>query len=135
MIEQAIAKLVTDGGKVPGGIFPVVKPQDAATFPLVVYDRISTERPHSHGPNRSSGLGIARIQLRTWAKTYAEAKSTSDELRKLIDGYAGTVVVRTTSFEIQAILAEDDRDDYDEETRLFGNLFDVRVWYTEVVPG
>ncbi len=134
MIEQAIAKLVADGGKVPGGVFPVVKPQDAATFPLVVYDRISTDRPHSHSA-RSSGLGIARIQLRTWAKTYAEAKSTSDEIRKLIDGYAGTVVVRTNSFEIQAILAEDDRDDYDEETKLFGNLFDVRVWYTEVVPG
>jgi hypothetical protein len=134
MIEQAIAKLVSDGGKVAGGIFPVVKPQDASKFPLVVYDRISTERPHSHSA-RSSGLGIARIQLRTWAKTYADAKAVSDELRKLLDGYVGTVVVRSGSFEIQAILCEDDRDDYDEETKLFGNQLDVRVWYTEVVPG
>ena len=133
MIEQAIAKLVTDDGKIQNRVYPVVKPQDASVFPVVVYNRISTERPHTHSA-RSSGLGVARVQLRVWAKTYADARTTVEDLRRVLDGYVGNVVVKSTTFEIQAILAEDERDDYDEETRLFGILFDVRVWYTEVVP-
>ncbi|RJP21674.1 MAG: DUF3168 domain-containing protein [Deltaproteobacteria bacterium] len=133
MIEQAIAKLIDAVSSVTGRVYPVVKPQDAATFPLVVYERISTERPHSQ-TQRSSGLGVVRIQIRTWAKTYADARTAGEAIRLAIDGYKGDVVVGSTTFEVQAILAEDERDDYDVETKLFGTLFDVRVWFTETVP-
>lgn len=135
MIEKAIRKILVDSGAAESRVYPVVKPQDATTFPLFVYERISTERPHSHGPARASGLGIARVQIRTWAKSYAEARKAAEEARLALDGFVGEVTLEDgEKIEVQAILADDDRDDYDEETRTFGNLFDVRVWWTEASP-
>jgi hypothetical protein len=135
MIEEAIRTLLAAAPLAGGRVFPVVKPQDATVFPLYVYERITSERPHSHGPDRASGLGVMRIQIKTWSKTYATTRAASEEARKILDGFKGDVVVpQSATYEVQAILAEDERDDYDEETRLFGSIFDVRVWWTEASP-
>lgn len=136
MIEKAIRKLLADAATTAADrIFPNVAPQDQATYPIIVYQRISTGREHSH-TQRSSGLVSARIQIRAWAKTYDEAKVLDEAIRKAIDGYQGTVAVGSPAvdYEINSILATDDRDDYDEELRMYGTAFDVVVWYNEAQP-
>lgn len=134
MIEKVIRKWIVAKGTGAGDrVFPVVAPQDVEQFPIVVLERISTDRPHSH-TRRSSGLAVARIQIRTWAKTYTEAKTVDEEIRMTIDGRVGKETIDARDFDVQAILATDDRDDYDEELRCYGTLFDVLVWYDEEIP-
>lgn len=134
MIEKLIRLWIVNGVPSIGGrVFPVVAPQDVEEFPIVVLERISTDRPHSH-TQRSSGLAFARIQIRTWAKTYTEAKTVDEQIRIAIDGRTGSAVIDSTTYEIQSTLATDDRDDYDEELRAYGTLFDVIVAFEEVIP-
>lgn len=134
MIEKFIRKIILEAGTdASDRIYPTVAPQDVSAYPIVVYQRISTERPHSHTA-RASGLGMARIQVRTWARTYSSAKALGEQVRLALDGYRGVAVIDGKQMEIQSILAQDDLDDYDDELRVFGTIFDILVSYTEDAP-
>lgn len=135
MIEKVLRAWIVEAATGAGDrVFPVVAPQDVATFPIVVLERISTDRAHSHTA-RSSGFVVARVQIRTWAKTYTEAKDVDEEIRVAIDGRVDKVTIDARTFDVQSVLATDDRDDYDEELRAYGTLFDVLVSYDELPPG
>lgn len=133
MIESAIATRLTNATAAASRVYPVVAPQDSATYPYLVYERISTVRPHSMAV-RASGLAGVRIQVRAWAKTYKEVRSIAEEVRNRLDGFSGSIVVGATTFDVQAILTQDERDDYDPAERLFSSSVDFVVWFAENVP-
>lgn len=137
MIESAIVALIRAGDAkaiIGDRVYPLVAPEDvqrqAAAF--VVYERISGSASHTtQGP---SGLAVARIQVRAWAKTYLDAKRLAKIIRNGtesagLDGYSGAVATASGPVDVNSILSSDDRDDYDGELKLFGVSVDYLAWY------
>jgi hypothetical protein len=92
MIEQALRDLivanVTINALVSGRVYPVTAPQKP-TFPLIVFNRISTERQFTHQGN--AHLAAARFQFTAFATTPTQAKTLSAAIVSLFHGYQGTV--------------------------------------------
>lgn len=106
-VEQG---LVTRLASVAGGrIYPRI-PQNP-TFPLIRYQRITTQRYQSlSGP---VGVTEATIQVDCMADTYAEAKTTADAVRVLLHGYRGawgSLVARLVHLESENDFYEQDGD-------------------------
>jgi hypothetical protein len=109
-------------------IYPLYARQTAPK-PLVIYQRISSVREHSHdGP---SGLARPRFQFRCVANSFSEARGLADAVRGALDGYQGTV----GGVRIDAILFENelDADDValDAEATAYSVLMDFFVWHGE----
>ena len=123
--DPAFLALVTD---MPS---PMALKQDP-TLPAVSYQRIDADRVYSTtGP---SGLAQARVQYKSWAPTWDEARRVADAIRDKLGGFKGTVTAQfspTEDFKIRAIFVMPDRDLYDGETKLYNILLDCTVWYTE----
>lgn len=129
MIEEAIVALCALPNELKSiRVYPNVAPQDA-TAPFIVYERVSTYRPHSLSA-RSSGVAAPRFTFRCWSDKVIGARDLVEALRVAIDGQSGT----WGGCEIQGVFAEDDRDTYDSDRRLFGREFDAIIWHTESVP-
>lgn len=135
MIEKAIKKILDVNAAFKSAFgdrfFPMVLPQDQAIFPALVYQKISGPEVSSH--QGSSGLAHPRFQFRVWAKTAIEAFDGAGFVRSALFGYSGTVAVAGGSVDVNAILIEDGRDDYDENRKLFGRSIDVVVWHNDFV--
>lgn len=107
-------------------LYPGVLPQNPI-LPAMTYQWISGPRFHStDGP---SGLSNPRIQFDCWASTYLEAETVFTALRKRLDGYQGMA----GSSRIQAAFLESERDEYEDEARLYRRSADFFVWYEEAV--
>lgn len=134
MIEPALVEKIRTLAAIiaipglPDRIYPVKAPQDSP-FPCVVYERVSGARVHSH--QGASGLASPRIEVRSWGKTYADAKSVSEAIRAGIDGFSGNVTVRGVVYDVNSILLADERDLYDEELKVFGVSVDYTIWHAE----
>lgn len=113
-------------------VYPAPAPEDA-TYPLIVYQRISTVRVRSM--LGGSQLAKARLQINAHAQTYAAAKTLADEIRNALDDYAGTM----GTVNVSGCFLEDDADMPDVSPDLLGNrLYGVRmdflIGYQETVP-
>lgn len=76
-------------------VFPQFAPE-GASLPYCIYQRISSDGQHEMG--NPSTLGIARIQLDSYAATYAGAKALADAARLALDGYfTGGIHIRLLS--------------------------------------
>lgn len=112
-------------------VYPNIIPQ-GADMPAVTYQQISGVRDHAFsGPN---GLVSARFQINCWSDSYSEARQLSEAVRKLLDGYSGTVNTR----EIQSIMLENEGDMPQisagkDVLRRFGKRLDFIVWFKEAV--
>lgn len=129
LIEEAIGtRLAAVSGLtalVGSNLFPVQIPQlDAGgtlDVPAVVWQLISDPPEHSH-----QGLSMAnpRYEVTSWATTYASAKQVANQVKLALDGFSGTVSVDGYSpaetVKIFCIMYEDQRDLFDDETRLYG---------------
>lgn len=100
-----------------------------ATFPLVLYTRISTTRGHSHsGPD---GLPEPRIQFDVYGLDPDTVDATAQELRLALDGFRGQmgdVVVGSVR-----IVGEHDDDPDDLETGLYRRTLDALIQHEEAV--
>lgn len=114
----------TLGGLVGTRVYPVKLPQDP-TVPAMTYQWISGERHHA--ASGAVGLASPRIQFDCWAKTYLEAESMLEALRKRLDGFSGTA----GASKIQGAFFETERDSYEDASRLYGRSADFFVWYGE----
>jgi hypothetical protein len=98
--------LILSGNGAPTGVYWVQRPQ-TSLLPSVVLYRISNIPDYTmDGP---SGLIESRVQMDTFAKSYAEAKNTSRILINNISGFHGTI--GDTKFNLVSIDGE--RDIYD----------------------
>lgn len=105
-------------------MYPLVLPQDP-TVPAITYQIISGHRFHS--TDGACGLSTPRIQYDCWAATYLEVESLFEALRKRLDGYQGLA----GSSQVQAAFFESERDDYEDEAKLYRRSADFFVWYEE----
>jgi len=108
MIGKVIAALLTPLGKT----YPMRAKQGQAA-PYMVYTVIS-DRPTDtkEGP---SELDVKRVQIDTYAATYAECMTLMASVRSTIDRYRGTV----QSVVVDKIVFENEQDFYDNEAELY----------------
>lgn len=124
-ILQASAAVTALAGE---RIYPL-RALQTAQQPLVIYQRISATREHSHdGP---SGLARQRFQFRCVAGGYGQARQLADAVRGALDGYQGTVGgVRIDGIVIQNELDTEDAA-LDAEATTTSVLMDFFVWHGE----
>jgi len=106
-------------------VFPLRAPDTTATFPYITYQRIGGDRDVTHDGN--SGLSDSRMQLSCWSNEYLEAKTLALEVTKALNGKQGTLggIARCASF------VENELDLFDEESKLYSIIVDVKIWHSE----
>ena len=116
--EEAIYAILTSNTNLNAQIglrcYPGLAPE-SATFPYIVYERISSD--HWHDMGGSSGMCVASFQIDVVAETYSNAKAVSELVRLAIDGYRGTKTVGTNSCVIRYILIDREMDGYVNPTQ------------------
>ena len=110
-------------GEVDSRIYPNLLPQDP-TLPAVVYHRIST--PRLVALERSL-LPQGRFQFDCWAETFQEAKAVAEQVKLALDVYSGAMGDET----VEVSLIDDERDDYEPETKRWRSMVEVVIWYEE----
>ena len=78
----------TVSGLVDDRIYPVNRVERDVTFPVIVYQRISTISPKVL--TGTTGLEAARIQISVWSKDYLETKTVADAVKSALDGNNNT---------------------------------------------
>ena len=69
-------------------IYPLLLPQ-SPTYPAITYQQISSVASHAMGAD--SPLRVVRIQVNSWADTYAAAQSLAAEVAATLSRYRGTL--------------------------------------------
>jgi hypothetical protein len=113
-------------------MFPVVLPQGEKR-PSVVYSRISgLSDHHMQGP---SGLSRPRIQIDCWAAKADIAATLSDLVKARIDGFKGDIPYGgdspQASVTVQGIFFDSEREDFDNESKLYRASRDYFIWFAE----
>jgi len=127
ILEEAIVDMLTDDNAVKAittRIFPVMIPQDSA-YPLITYQRISGLRDTvMEGP---SGFAHPRMQIDSYAKTYAGAKELAGAVRQALYGktYFGDGV------RIGSIVMLSDSDFFEPAIGCHRVSADYMIWHEE----
>lgn len=67
--------------------FPLFAP-DGATFPYVIYQRLSTTRPKTLAGDDSGPIATFGVQI--FAESYSDAKDVADVVRLAVDNFNGS---------------------------------------------
>lgn len=99
VLRSALVASTSFTSLVSARIYPVLAPADAA-LPLVTWRRSGIAREQTLG----SPMGVPRVSVEfsIFATTYESARSVSNAMRVILDGYGGTsdnTTVRQTSLE------------------------------------
>lgn len=108
-------------------IYPINLPQ-GITETSVRYALVSGNRPFS-SPSGPLELSAPRVQIDTFAPTYAEAIALAELIRKRIDGYKGAM----GSVTVQGTFFANERDGYEPESKLYFVSRDYFIWHEEDV--
>lgn len=135
-LEEGLVAYLTGvpgiAAQVGSRIYPAPAPEDV-TYPLIVYQRISTVRVRSlNGPAQ---LAKARVQINAHAATYSAAKLLADEIRNALDCFQGTM----GTVNVSGCFLQDDGDLPDISpdllaNRVYGVRMDFLVGYQETLP-
>ena len=134
-IEISLVSLLESDGEVSGLVDSRVYPAtitQSASLPAITYQQITGPRDETmSGP---SGLVESRWQFNCWARTYGESRFVADAVRRVLDGYRGTV----NTIVIQRIQFEDEGDipiipAGVEVAKRFAKRLDFVIWYNETV--
>jgi hypothetical protein len=112
--EEAVRQRILDGGArllISDRCYPMKAPQGVQR-PYVTFRRISG-LPERHMLGAAE-LATARIQVSSFAATYAGAKQLADAVRLSLDGARGEVRIGSAIFYARSIALENDLDDYSE---------------------
>jgi len=121
-IEEALVSHIKANGI--SKIYPLVLPQKV-TYPVLTYQKIAGEFEHSMGGD--SGFAYPDYQFAVYAKTYAEAKETAKTLRCCLQNLSAVI----NGIHIQAILIENETDDFEEDTDIYSVILEFRVFYKD----
>lgn len=133
MIEDGLHRLITaDAGFIAiaeDRLYPLILPEMAINSvlqPSASYQLITAVPDYTlDGP---TGMVKARIQIDTWASTYAGSKALTEAIRLLLDGYAGVLPDGTA---VQNIWRENVTDSFEPGSRLYRTLTDWRIIFAE----
>ena len=95
----------------------------AATFPSLVYNRVSTQRTYSHSGD--SNMTSPRIQYSCFAETYEEAKDLAEQIVSEMSGFKGTAGSST----IYSTFVDNELDLIDPESKLYFIPVDLMITY------
>ncbi len=98
-------------------IYPMQLPQNVM-LPALTYQRISG--PRVHGVGGRPILARPRIQIDSWATSYANAKVLSAEVRAALDGHRAAE-------DAWGCILDNEIDDYDAETGRYRVIIDVII--------
>jgi hypothetical protein len=129
-------KLINDAtlaGLVSTRLYPLEFPQ-GGTLPAVVYQKESTEKVIALTGN--SGLVAAHFEFAALAATYTAARSVADAVRLALEGTLRETLGDTDSTVVQAILIDDETDQFypKPEPGVYERQLDVTVWHVETQP-
>ena len=116
----------TLGGLIGTRLYPLKLPQDP-TVPAMTFQWISGQR--AHAADGAVGLASPRVQFDCWAETYLEVEAVFEALRKRLDGFRGTA----GASRVQGAFFETERDDYEDEARLYRRSADFFIWHEEAI--
>lgn len=105
LIQQGIISLLSAvaSGKVYGSIAP-----ENARAPFVTFQKVSGFKVRDiNGP---SGLARTVFQLDMYEDDYASCVQLADQVRKILDGFAGTVTIGADSVNIGGVSMQGERD-------------------------
>ncbi len=106
-------------------IYPNIAPHEA-TYPLVVYQKISGPREATHDGN--AGLARPRFQFSCYSPDYLAAKNVALRVVQGLHGFSGLMGTFTTDAFI-----DNELDLFDEETRNHRIVVDALIWHNEDV--
>lgn len=107
-------------------VYPRRQPRDA-TFPLVLYTRVSTRRAMTQsGPD---GLAEPRIQFDVWARDPDSADAVAEQIRLALHGFRGQM----GDLEVGSVAIVGDIDDDDPATGLYRRILDAQIQHAEAV--
>ena len=123
-IEEALVSHIKANGI--SRIYPLVLPQKV-TYPAVTYQKIAGTFEHSMGGD--SGFAYPDYQISCFAKTYKEAKDTATTIRICLRN----LMLMVDDIYIQALLIENEIDDYEYETEIYSVILEFRVFFQEQI--
>lgn len=113
-------------------IYPIILPQ-GQKLASIVYSRISGQGDHHM--EGASGLNRTRMQIDCWAPTADAADLLARQVKERIDGYRGSMLWGEDSPEeaivVQGIFFDSEREDYDDEAKMYRSSKDYLIWYEE----
>jgi hypothetical protein len=91
-------------------VYPGILPQ-TPTFPAVTYQQISAVGSHAMGAD--SPLTTVRVQVDSWAKTYAEARTLAGEVAARLKRFRGL----SGSIEVLDVLLDNELETYESTSQ------------------
>jgi hypothetical protein len=91
-------------------VYPLILPQ-SPTFPAVTYQQISAVRMHAMG--QDSPLVRVRVQVDSWGKTYAEARTLAAEVEARLKRHSG----QYGAVKVHDVLLDNELELYDSDTQ------------------
>jgi len=115
-------------------IYPIVMPPGVA-LPAISLQKISMERTHAF--RQDAAITRASFQISSWAKTdavkkgYAHAQACAAAVRAALQNYSGTMG-GIGGIVVDAVLIENEMDDYDSASETYVVHQDFEIWFQEV---
>ena len=115
-------------------IYPVVAPNNASTFPCIVYEVSSTEPVnHKDRLNTQADGSKGRIQERVTINIYCsgyeyrQVEELENEVRKALDGFRGDV----NGVCVDGVILENSSDSYSHDLEIFEkeSIYNFRITY------
>jgi len=123
-LEEALVSHIKANGI--SRIYPLVLPRKVI-YPAVTYQKIAGEFEHSMGGD--GGFAYPDYQMSCFAKTYHEAKEIAKTLRLCLQN----LQIMLDDIYIQAVLIENEIDDYEEDTDIYSVILEIRVFFQEQI--
>ena len=132
MLEEAlVAYLKSCSGLsslISSRIYPLTVPQDS-TLPAASYQVISTDREPAFVQDTESASKM--VQISSWATTLKKAKETAEQVRLALQNYSG-MMGGDNGVQVEAVLIENELDNYDEPSKSYVVHQEYQIWYQEV---
>jgi hypothetical protein len=110
-------------------IFPAIAPH-GDSLPFITYQQISGVRQQV--TTHSIGMVQARFQINCWGETYGDCNTVAMAVRKLLDGYAGTVEkVKIHDIQLDNEIDLQELVEGVSQSERRGKALDFIVWYRE----
>lgn len=110
-VDQGLVKLLE--GVASGNVYAGVAPQDQRS-PFVTYQRISGQKVRDiNGP---SGLSRTTFQIDVYSSDYAESRTLADQIRIILDGFSGNVIIGANNVIIGGVSMVEERDFVEDDT-------------------
>lgn len=134
MVPKALFALLSGQTNAGDRVFPNNIPQ-RQSLPAITFQEITGD--HLHTNNGGSPTYEGRWQVTVHAKTYAEASTIRDQVRRILDGYSGTaggILVKHIMIEPNSMRDIPFVDSQQEQLDRFGKALDFRIFANEQSP-